>query len=172
MAKDCTFSVNSKNVKVKWTAFKTLKKVGVSGGFDKLGIEKAKTGKNLSELVTGTKFNIDVKSVNSGDKGRDEKLVKFFFNNMKSKSMFGKISKMSKGIVKLDLTMNGTKKTIPMIYKVKGNRFTATGHLDVLDFYMSKSLKGINEACSELHEGKTWNDVDIALEFNFNKKCK
>ena len=171
-AAECSYSINSADVEVKWTAYKTPKKLGVSGKFKKLGLSGKKEGESLSKILSGTKFNIDPTSIASGDKTRDEKIAKFFFSNLEGKNLTGSIVEMGKGVVVLDLKMNGVSKKVPLAYRIKRNKFLADGYLDILDFSMNNSLKAINEACAALHEGKTWSDVKVALEFSFKKDCK
>lgn len=171
---DCKYTIDSKNVEVKWTAFKTPKKLGVSGKFTDLGISGTKSNSSLNSVLIGTKFSIDPTSVSSGDKSRDMKIAKYFFGNIDGKKITGEVSKMSKGVVELNLKMNGVTQNVPLVYTVDGkaNKFKAEGYIDLFDFTMNKSLKALNDACNELHEGKTWSDVAVALTFEFDKQCE
>ena len=139
-----------------------------TGALLKLVSENVNSNKNI---LTGTNFSIDTASVSSGDAQRDQKISKFFFGNIAGKKIKGSISSTGKGVVELDLTMNKVTRKIPLIYTLEGSNFTAKGHIDVLDFTMSKSLKALNDACGVLHEGKTWSDVEIALNFKYTKEC-
>lgn len=85
--------------------------------------------------------------------------------------MTGKVAKLKKNTIELDLLINKTKKTIPLKYTLKDKELKAEGTIDVFDFLLHDNLKAINKACYALHEGKTWNDVNIALKTNL-KPCK
>jgi polyisoprenoid-binding protein YceI len=164
-------------VTVDWTAYKTASKIGVSGTFDKVDFKAvAKDGKNFREILVGSSVNIDTSSVNSKNTGRDVKLVKFFFKQMKANTMNAKITdikadkklkgKARTGVVTLDVTMNDVTKSVPMKYSYDSGVFSAKGNIDIFDFSASKALSSINKACFDLHKGKTWNDVSIAFSTN------
>lgn len=168
---DCSFLVKKENVSVSWKAFKTPAKIGVGGKFTSLGIANQKTGKSLKELVRNTPFNIDIASTDTGDKARDNKIVNFFFGKIQGKTISGEIVDLSKGVLNVAITMNKVTKVIPLKVEQSEDQVTATGYLDILDFMMTDALKGINEACKELHQGKTWSDVELNLSFKFQKSC-
>jgi len=159
---------------VAWMAYKTPAKKGVSGVFDNAKYTPiAKDGKNFREILVGSKLSIDTSSVNSKNKGRDAKLVKFFFEKMSSKKIEAKIvnikadkkvkGKPRTGVVTLEITMNNITKKVPMTYSFSNSVFSAKGTIDIFDFSANKALISINKACFDLHQGKTWNDVTIAF---------
>lgn len=171
-AKDCQYTASAKDFKVSWTAFKTPLKVGVGGKFEKLGIKKSSyKAQSLKELISGVEFNIDGTSVNTGNKDRDKKIVKWFFKPFGAE-LKGKLLKYEKKIIKMALTMNGVTKIVPLKTEKTKSSLNAVGVIDVLDFNLAKSLQGINKACLELHEGKTWSDVGLKLAVSFTKSCK
>lgn len=170
-AKECQFTSSPKDFSVSWTAFKTPLKVGVNGKFEKLGIKKVNKGNSLKELLTGVEFNIDGTSVNTNNKNRDKKIVKYFFKPFGAE-LKGKLLKYEKKVLKMALTINGITKVVPLKVKKDKSTLTGTGYIDVLDFNLMKSLSGINKACLDLHEGKTWSDVGIKLVLNYKKSCK
>jgi len=161
-------------VTVAWMAYKTPAKKGVSGAFDNVKYTAvAAEGKNFREILVGSSVSIDTSSVNSKHKGRDAKLVKFFFEQMSSKNIDAKIldikadkkikGKPRTGVVTLDITMNGITKTTPMTYSFADSVFSAKGVIDIFDFSANKALASINKACFDAHQGKTWSDVTIAF---------
>ncbi len=171
-AKDCSYLITSDDLKLEWTAFKTPKKIGVKGQFKKLGITKDLKGKTLKSLLEGTEFNIDATSVHTKNESRDAKIVKSFFKVMKSGAKItGSIKKYAKKTLIVSITMNGVTKDVPLSVELNNDKLEAVGYIDVLDFALNKSLAGINKACLELHEGKTWNDVKLELEARFSKFC-
>ena len=162
------------SIVVDFKAYKTPLKVGVGGTFDKVLYKpKSPSGKNFREIFVGSSVLIDTSRVNTHNKGRDYKLVKFFFDNLVSKSIEAKIvdyksnkrytGKPKTGIFMVEITMNGVTKTIPMQYSYSKGKMEATGVIDIFDFSANRSLQAINKACYKLHQGKTWNDVLISF---------
>ncbi|EQC43893.1 YceI family protein [Bacteriovorax sp. Seq25_V] len=150
--------------KIQWTAFKTPAKAGVKGSFDKITITPVKNKTAFDTLLKGSKFSVDTASVNTANPGRDAKLKEFFFMGTK---IDGVVTGVSKKMITTEMTINGQKRTVPLAYTLDGTKLNAKGTIDVFDFSMSKHLTSINNACKALHEGKTWNDVNIELEVNF-----
>ncbi|MDQ1263743.1 MAG: hypothetical protein QG559_744 [Campylobacterota bacterium] len=162
-------------VEVNWTGYKTPKKVGVGGTFDKVTYTPiAKDGDNFRSILVGSSVVIDSSSVNSKNEGRDEKLAKFFFGMMSDKNINAKIVDIKAdkkvkdaprtGIVDVEIEMNNVKKTVPMTYSFSNDVFEAKGTIDILDFSANKALEGINKACFDLHEGKTWSEAQIGFK--------
>lgn len=171
-AADCNYLIKSNDVGLQWTAFKTPLKKGVSGTFKKYGIKKQYQGNSLKDVLTSVSFNIDTKSVYTKNDARDKKLVKFFFGLMHGNKISGKIQSYSKKLLKVQIKMNGVTKKVPLAVQIQGSQIEASGHIDILDFSMNQSLASINKACSELHQGKTWSDVDLNLSIKYSKTCK
>ncbi|MEX0799037.1 MAG: YceI family protein [Bacteriovoracaceae bacterium] len=168
---DCQLQIISNDVKVQWTAFKTPSKVGVGGSFQDLGLSKnSYTSKTFKGLLEGVEFAINPASVDTKDSQRDKKIVSSFFN--KVGKITGSIQKADQDSLVLNLKMNGVEKQVPMNVQFSGKDFAATGVIDVLDFAMNSRLKAMNQACFELHEGKTWNDVDLKLYAQVKKVCE
>lgn len=162
-------------VEVSWTGYKTEKKVGVGGVFDSVVYTPvAKSGENFRSILVGSSVVIDTSSVNSKNEGRDEKLAKFFFGMMSDKNINAKIVDIKAdkkvkdaprtGVVEVEIEMNGVKKTVPMTYSFSNDVFEAKGVIDILDFSANKALASLNEACFDLHEGKTWSEAGIAFQ--------
>lgn len=171
-AKDCTFSIKAKDLKLSWTAFKTPLKLGVGGKFNKLGV-KDQTASSLRDLVEGIKFDIDSSSTDTGNSDRDKKIIKYFFQNMDgSSNITGETLTLKKKVLTVRIKMNKFERDIPLNFTSKNNSFKAKGVIDVFDFGLNKSLAGINKACEALHEGKTWSDVEVTLSGKYSKSCK
>lgn len=169
-------------IKVSFKAYKTPSKIGVGGVFDSVDFKAVSTkGKNFHEIFVGSSVVIDTSSVNSNNKGRDEKLVNFFFNQMSEKSIKAKIvdvkpnAKVKEepytGVFITDISMNGIIKKVPMKYSFDAGKLVATGVIDILDFSAAKALTSINKACFDLHKGKTWSDVTIGFTTNVKAVC-
>lgn len=171
LSAECTYSVGS--IDVSWKAFKTPAKAGVGGSFKGLNYSGDKSGKSIDAIVNSASITIDTdkKSVHTKDKSRDGKIAKFFFSTMSGgEQIKANVKKFTKKRLTLAVTMNGKTVDVPMNYKIDGNNLKADGVIDVFDFGMVKQLEGINKACRALHEGKTWNDVEIFLNVAFNSK--
>ena len=130
---------------VKFTAFKTYAKKGVSGVFNKVAVD-SKTQKSIEALLENTTAVIDTSSVNSGNKGRDAKLVGKFFNVQNVSKIKATLSNVSKNSLIAKITMHEKTLNIPMSYTVKGNTIQAKGVIDLADFGMLDSLHSLNKA--------------------------
>ena len=154
------------NLQVNWTAFKTPLKKGVSGTFSKVITNKFATG-SINDILIGSKASIFTTSINSNNAPRDKKLWENFFALMSGEHIDSKVISLTgdnkKGLVTVNITMNKISKNIPMMYTVVDNKIVAKGVIDLFDFTMQKSLTAINTACFDLHQGKTWSDVNIAF---------
>lgn len=164
------------SVEVKWTAFKTPAKVGVSGKLKSVTVTGPKKGKSIQELLEKSSFTIetDKSSVDSKNPARDAKIAKSFFSTLKNKAQItGNISKFSpkkKNQFTINLNLNGVKKTLPLSFKVSQLSLKANGFIDVLDYSLGTQLAALNKACFAKHEGKTWSDVEVQLKAQF-KNC-
>ena len=167
---------------VNFVAYKTAAKKGVGASFDSVTYSAiAPKGKNFREILVGSSVVIDTKSVNSKNKGRDEKLVKFFFGQMKGENITAKIldykaikvdrGQPKKGTLFTEITMNGVTKKVPMNYMLKDGVLKADGVIDIFDFSGNSALASINKACFDLHKGKTWNDVSISFSTKIKAVC-
>ena len=161
------FGYEVSSVEVGFTAFKTPAKVGVSGSFNNVEIADQKSAESVEALLNGLSVKIQTKSVNSGNEGRDKKLVSDFFHVQFTHAIEAKIVSVKPDSLEVEITMNSKKVTVPMLYKVKENSVMAKGYIDLGDFDMLASLKGINKACYDLHAGKTWQDVEVGFLLNF-----
>lgn len=162
--------ISDKDLVVKWTAFKTPAKVGVSGEFSKFKFDGKTNGTSIKDIVYGLGLKIDHQSVNTGNESRDGKIAKFFFSTSKNAEIIARVTKISDKNITLKINMNGVDRDVPMSYSILGNELKAQGVIDVLDFTMNKQLAAINKACYALHEGKTWSDVGLELTAQF-KAC-
>ncbi|WP_127716841.1 YceI family protein [Halobacteriovorax sp. HLS] len=166
------YQLDNKSVSIKWTSYKTAKKVGVSGTFKKVTFKTDKKQKSINSILKSAHFSIDTDSVSTKDLGRDKKIAKFFFSTMTGGSKItGKTKELKKKSIVMTFNINGKSVDVPLSYSVKKNSLEAKGVIDVFDFSLNKQLAALNKACFAKHEGKTWNDVAIQINAKFNK-CK
>jgi len=175
---NCSFSQPSA-VDVTWKAFKTPLKKGVGGHFKTVNFKSdIKSAKTLNTLLQGATVDIDVSSVDSKNPGRDVKLLNSFFKQMTDTQIKAKIISLKKdenarksGIATVSITMNSVTKEVPMTYSFNNGKLSANGVIDLLDFKASKALQSINKACFDLHQGKTWSDVNIGFSMDISASC-
>ena len=171
-AESCHYTLGSS--KLEWTAYKTPQKLGVKGSFDKFEINTKKNqSKTIEKAIKDASFSLDSTTVNTGDPGRDERLVSFFFTkNKKAVKISGEVKSIKKDKVEVEFNINGTKKVVPMTLDIQDTKVTLVGSIDVMDFVMGDNLSALAEACKVEHEGKTWSTVDLNLAAQFTKTCK
>jgi len=168
-AGECRYSV--KDIGVQWSAYKTPLRVAVGATFHGIKL-RARPDQTVDALLEGAHVTIDTASIDSKNRGRDAKLVKFFFNVQGVKAINAEIKSVHQNIVDVEIEMNGISQTIPMKIVREENRIEAEGYLDLGDFNMLPSLQSINKACYELHKGKTWQDIKITFEIETKKRCQ
>lgn len=149
---------------IEWTAFKTPEKVGVKGTFSDVKLLDVNEATTLEESLKGASFIVTTSSVSTNDAGRDEKLKMEFFAKMVG-NITGSFGEFKDGKVVVNLTMNGVTKEKEFTYVEAGDSIKINGAIDILsDFVAQKAFDSLHEACKDLHSGKTWSDVEIAVE--------
>ena len=170
MAKKC--GPNLEQTTVSWTGYKLAKKVGVKGKFTDVHIQGVKK-KTIKDYIESATFSINASKMNSGNKGRDLKIAKFFFGNFKGGPFIkGLVNKVEGNKVHVLFSMNQVAKEIVLDMKIEGKKVTLTGSLDFMDFMLNKSYKAISKACEIKHEGKTWSEAGLEIVSTFDKSCK
>ncbi len=168
----CILTADKGNINLEWIAFKTPKKAPVKARFKDLGIAEKIQGKDLESFLTGIEFNIDTTSTSTRNTARDANIVRHFFQKFVGKmEIKGKTLKFEKDRLKVAITMNQVTKIVDLGVTKKGKKIQAKGTIDVLDFKLSSALASINKACFDLHQGKTWSDVDVILTIYLDNAC-
>jgi polyisoprenoid-binding protein YceI len=173
----CEYQLDSKNLKVEWTAFKTTEKLGVKGSFTDARYQGLSSSKSLKELIRRAQVKINPQSLETGNPARNINILEGFFKKLShSSEISGKLSQDGSSTY-LHLKLNGKTKKLPLQVKWgEDGILTLSSALNVLDFQASSALKSINELCYELHKGKdgvskTWPDVDLMITLPYVKKC-
>lgn len=164
-----TYTFVTKASKLTFTAFKTPLKIGVSGSFDDY-VLNTKTAATQNDLLRSSSVTINTKSVNSGNKGRDAKLISSFFEVQDVSQIKAKVLQVQNNIADVAISMNNITKTVPMHVAINGDNIELNGVIDLADFNMLRSLQSINKACYTLHKGKTWQDVTLKFVITTEKK--
>ena len=185
--KNCDYAVEAENLKFEWTAFKTTEKIAVKGTFDEIKAVNENQASSIPVVLTNTKFEINLNSINSNNVERDEKLREFVFGKMTNSEKFeGTIEACdgdnTKGVLIVNLTMNGVSKQLKMNYYIaesesKTKLINISGALDLLNWKAEKSVEAINQACLKLHAGadgvsKTWSTMEINVIVPLKITCK
>lgn len=177
--KTCKVELLKDSVTVEWTSYKTTEKTPVKGSFKNVSVVGKLEAKDLTALANGLRVEVDRRSVQTGNPGRDATLVSAFFSKLAPAPIEGKISKFSTAskTFMLNLDFNGKKKEVPMTYEMNGDAIKATGQIDILDFSGSEALASLNKACLDLHKGKdgvskTWSEVALQLSGKIKNDCK
>ena len=147
---------------VKWTGFKTEKKLPVSGTFNDIKID-IKASPNLSDFLTSANVIIKTSSFESKNPGRNESIVSTLFALPSAEVIEGNILEVNeddKSLI-LNVTMNEVTNPVRMDYTIENGNIVAIGNIDVLDFLMENSFMDFAEKCAALHENKSFSDVDI-----------
>lgn len=158
------------NVDLKWTAYKTTDKVGVSGTFNQINTINLE-GNNAQQVVDGAEFSIPVSSVFSNLEDRDNKLKQFFFGAMEATELLrGSLKVADANNVIATITMNNTSADLPLKMSISENKVNLKGVMNLEDWNAVGAVESINKACFDLHKGadgvsKTWNDVAIQISF-------
>ena len=168
----CVYKVTPDTTKVSWTAYKTPKKVGVGGEFKKFTVKSPESAASIDELVAKTTFDIDASSVSTTNPDRDKKIVSNFFTSKgKVIAINGKVTKVAAKEVTAALTLGTTTKDVMFTKAEAGDKTTLSSQINVMDYNLKSNLEAITAACKALHEGVTWPEVMIAVEFQTTKTC-
>ena len=177
LAETCV-QLKKDSIEVKWTAFKTPAKIGVSGKLKSVTLTGPSKGQSIQEILEKSSFSIatDKSSIDSKNPSRDAKIAKAFFSTLKKNGQItGRVSKFlakKKNQFIISLNLNGVTKKLPLTFKVNQLNLSAEGFIDVLDYSMAAQLAALNKACFAKHEGKTWSDVEVKLYAQFENCSK
>ncbi len=172
----CIYVYQRDSSEVRWTAYKTTSKKGVSGIFDNFLVKIPKdTLWSMKEAIPHTKFVIAPSSVNSGNEGRDAKLVKYFFKTLGGISgQFQTVGEDGNGT--MQLIWNGMDQVLPYSYEIRDDSLFIKATINFAKWRADKNAAALNNACKKLHSGKDgvsklWPDVDVKAKIVFKKYC-
>ena len=180
-ARTCTYAIAEDSTKLEWKGYKFSEKTGVPGTFDRISWSQNKKSLTLKALVESISFVVDVQSINSSDKGRDQTLGTKFFSQMKNKGgIKGKIKAfdLEKGTTTATLAMNGVAKDVDFRFEAKDKLLVWTSSIHLTDhFQMAKSVAALAEACGPLHTGSdgkavTWDEVGLKVVATYVETCQ
>lgn len=176
--KHCTYTYDSNQTSLSWTAYKTSEKVGVGGKFTDFEVTpNAQTAKTPEDFLKNLRFSISAKSIDTMNPERDTKIFAFFFTPFAAETIEGEILEVENGKATLNLTMNGQTQKVTLNYTLsEGKKVQLTGNIDLLNWNGSHAIKMLNDACYDLHKGvdgksKLWSEVGIAVTSELKENC-
>ncbi len=164
---ETVYEVDPASTYIKWTAYKTTDKIAVKGQFTKLELQKKISANEPLQALNGVSFNIPIDGIDTKDKGRDKKIIDYFFGTMtNTKSMTGTITVQNKDTGIINLSMNGISQDIPITLVSDGQLITMKGLINLNNWKAQAALAALNTVCKDLHTGpdgqsKTWGEVNI-----------
>lgn len=174
----CNYSYNHETSKLKWTAYKTTDKIGVSGTFNNIEVSGTTTSETPVDVLKNLTFNIPIASVNTSNEDRDGKIAKHFFGTMTgTENISGMVTSMeADGKCTIGIKMNDTEKEVAATYTIEGQAVTVNAVIDLNDWNGADAVKALNEVCNDLHKGadgvsKLWPEVKLEITTTLNKDC-
>ncbi len=177
----CVYTYNGESTKVKWTAYKTTAKVGVSGVFTQMGSDAPQKETSVPNMLNGGRFEIQTTSINSENEERDGKIREFFFGSMANPlSVRGELNNAKgddeSGTLSITLSINDSKQMLEARYSVDDTYLDITTQMRLPEIGLGDAAKAMNKACYELHKGedgesKLGDEVDILITTVLMKKC-
>lgn len=171
----------SNTISLKWTAFKTSEKVGVSGTFNSILVTGGEKSTKLPEVLQAIKFTIPTNTTNTTNPDRDSKIVNSFFGAMLNTDLIiGQVHSVDgdneKGKCSFYLTLNGMEKEVILDYTVTDNVVKLVGELDLNLWEGKEAIASLNKVCEDLHKGADgvsvlWPNVGIEIEVALSKRC-
>lgn len=163
------YGINVDSVKVHWTAFKTTKRIGVSGTFDSISVKCENNSGTIEDILKSANIHINTAFVNSNNAIRDPKIVKFFFGNFTfPNEIVASVDSLIDNKVSINLKMNGMEKSVLANYVIENNVLNIYTTLMIPDWNAEASLNALNKECEDLHKdedgiSKLWPEVEVKI---------
>ncbi len=162
--------INFSELKTKWTSFKTLEKIAVSGTFNDVEFITTKNKSTTRDALLNTQAKLDFKNIDAKAKEKTNNILKYFVSNLEDTSITAKIIRVNVKTLDIKFTLNKISKIIPMKYKVSENKVIVKGVIDTQDFNLAPALKILNKEV-KAHQNKSWFDIPIKFELFYTKIC-
>jgi hypothetical protein len=175
-----TYKLNQEDITLTWEAYKFNERKGVKGTFDSISFTPKTEYGNLSEIIEGLSFEIDINSTNSGDIARDPKIIEFFFGTMlNTGSIRGTITSYDStsdysADATVDIAMNDKIVSVPAKITILSSTIKLKAVLDIANWDAMSALSNLDEQCDVLHKGadgvsKLWPDVMITVSATYSE---
>ena len=174
---NCVYTYNEGSLNVKWTAFKTTEKVGVSGSFDTISVNGIQTSNSATEMFANADFSIPVSTINSSNPDRDKKILEHFFGTMvETSTLNGKVLGVTESDCSVLINMNGVADTCVFNLSKNDTAVSLVGVIELANWNALQSVNALNTVCFDLHKGadgvsKLWPDVKLEITAGITKKC-
>lgn len=179
---NCVYAYNPEKTDLKFTAYKFIRKAGVSGTFTGMQVEGELSGAVPKDILESISFSIPTSTIETNNADRNKKIDSLFFGKLAGTHMItGEVVELneSKGVATLSVTMNDITKEVEGEYSLEDNKFVFSANINVNNWDAQEGIKALNEACKDLHtdvengdtESKLWPDVTLDFETVLDKKC-
>ncbi|HTO38671.1 MAG TPA: YceI family protein [Brumimicrobium sp.] len=178
---ECMYSYDAETTEVGFVAYKFLNRTGVGGAFETISMTGVEAANSAIAVLENVSFEIEVESLNTKDAGRDEKVKTFFFKEIDTDVIAGKMVSIDEaGNATVEITMNGVTNNVEGTYTLNDTEFAFTAEIDVLDWEAGNGIEALNEECHELHidlandetESKLWSEVTVSFKTTLTKVCE
>ncbi len=176
-ATNLTYIIDS--IRIKWMGFKYTNKTGVPGTFNKVTWKNLKEAKTPEKTLQGASFTINVKSLDTGNPGRNKTIIEYLFGKMmETNRIEGRIAAIEpdNALIKVALRLNNHEKIAGFRYIINENILKAKSKIDLIeDFKAAEPFYFLHTACEDKHTGKdgiskTWPDVSLEALIYFHNK--
>ena len=159
-----------------FTAYKTTKKIGVSGSFKEIITKNDvhKVSGTLPEALNKIEFEIPISSLSTNNPIRDSTVLVSFFKKIQNSKISGSFKGFQgkMGIAMVMLNFNGITQQLPVEFTSDQKTVRFNGLLDLSKWGALSALESINNSCFDLHKGpdgisKTWQEIKIEGQVSF-----
>ncbi len=181
----CTYRLDeTKNLSIRWVAYKHNAKVPVEGAFMEYEITGGEEAlADPLEFLKTLTVSANTHSVFTQDTSRDRKIETFFFDVFQTEPSISGAVKNATGNDKMGsgtmaFTMNGITFDVPFDYTINSSEeMTLTSTIDVSNWNADAAIASLNAACEEKHTGadgvsKLWSEVKVVISGHLKKSCK
>lgn len=178
---NCIYVFSPAQTSLDWTAYKFIRKAGVSGTFTLFQVEGEKKGAVIKTMIESLSFTIPTSTVETNDVSRNKKIDSLFFDGLENTEVItGEVVSLGDdGKATIMIKMNNIEKEVVGDYSIDDNKFSFNTEINVNDWNAAKQLDALNIACEDLHtdvengdtESKLWPDVSIKFSTEFIKEC-
>lgn len=170
-SKKCLYSLKSDEMRVAWIAYKFTEKVGVNGKFDSISINIPNSSvEDPKKLLENIEVTVNANNISTYDNElRDSRIKKFFFGNMKTGLISGKIKNVTDTQLTISFKMNEIEKDVQLNYEISDTEVTANGEINVNDWEGAKGIQALNTECKDVHTGTDGLSVlhpDLKISFS------
>ena len=162
---------------IRWTAYKTTKKIPVSGTFKEVEWQNWHPASSPQALAERLYFKIRTNSVHTDNPERDKTIYEYLFGKLlEGNYIEGRVAEAGAGKIRVVLRFNGLEKPLDFLYSVNDTLLHAVAYFDLIkDFQAGEALYFLHTACKDKHTGpdgisKTWPDVKVEAFIRYHEK--